>query len=202
MTKAQCMETMLFQIVRSIVYEDVPSVTEMAKLHVFLNNLGTFEAQHPDHTSAALEDWVPRLIDGIAASSHLNTQQPPLTLQASIQQSTHYMDSMLDALATVPSSSGNPFRHEARVPEPRFTVNKIMGHKIEGGQLSYWVHWEGTDYYEAEVYKIFITSMSSGSTKLVLHPPSPPPESLVQRRRPSSTITTTTSACVMRPSVC
>ena len=28
-----------------------------------------------------------------------------------------------------------------------------MGHRIEGGKLSYWVQWEGNEFYEAEVYK-------------------------------------------------
>jgi hypothetical protein len=141
------METMLIQLVRSIVYDNIPSKTEMAKLHTFLNNLDVFEAQHPAHASASLEDWVPRLLDGIATSSRLTIQHPPLMLQASTEQSNHYMDSVLDAIATVPCC------HEALTPEPRFTVSYIMGHKIVGEQLSYWVQWEGTDYYEAEVYK-------------------------------------------------
>jgi hypothetical protein len=71
MTKEQCLETLLTQLVRSIVYENIPSKTEIVKFHTFLNNLGVFEAQHPVHATAALEDWVPRLLDGIATSSRL-----------------------------------------------------------------------------------------------------------------------------------
>jgi hypothetical protein len=153
MTKEQCLETLLTQLVRSIVYENIPSKTEIVKFHTFLNNLGVFEAQHPVHATAALEDWVPRLLDGIATSSRLTIQHPPLMLQASTQQSTLYMDSVLDAMATVPQSSSNPCCHTALIPEPRFTVRNVIGHKIEGGKLSYWVQWEGNDFYEAEVYK-------------------------------------------------
>jgi hypothetical protein len=138
---------LLTQLVRSIVYDNIPSKTEMAKLHTFLNNLDVFEAQHPAHASAALEDWVPRLLDGIATSSLLTIQHPPLMLQASTEQSNHYMDSVLDAIATVPCC------HDALTPEPRFTVRSIIGHKIVGENLTYWVQWEGNEFYEAEVYK-------------------------------------------------
>ncbi len=52
-------------------------------------------------------------------------------------------------MATIPSSN----RLTALVPEPRFTLCEVFGHKIEGGKLSYWVRWEGNDFYEGEVYK-------------------------------------------------
>jgi hypothetical protein len=140
------METMLIQLVRAIVYDNIPSRTEMATFHTFLNNLEVFEAQHPAHASASLEDWVPRLLDGIATSSQLIIQHPPLTLQSSAEQSNHFMDSVLDAIATVPGC------HETIIPELRFTVIFIMSHRIIGEQLSYWVQWEGTEHYEPEVY--------------------------------------------------
>jgi hypothetical protein len=153
MTKERCLETLLTQLVRSIVDENIPSKTEIVKFHTFLNNLGVFEARHPVHAIEALEDWVPRLLDGIASSSRFTIQHPPLTLQASTQQSTIYMDSVLDAMATFPQPSSNPCCLTALIPEPRFTVCNVIGHKIEGGKLSYWVRWEGNDFYEAEVYK-------------------------------------------------
>jgi hypothetical protein len=147
------METLLTQLVRSIVDESIPSRTEIVRFHTFLNNLGVFEAQHPAHASAALEDWVPRLLDGITTSSRLNVQHPPLMLQASTEQSNHYMDSVLDAIATVPLSTSNPDCHEALISEPRFTVRNVIGHRIIGEELSYWVQWEGNEFYEPEVYR-------------------------------------------------
>jgi hypothetical protein len=147
------LETLLTQIVRSIVDGNIPPMTEVLKFHTFLNNLGVFEARHPVHAIEALKDWVPRLLDGIATSSLITIQHPPLMLQASTQQSTIYMDSVLDAMATIPQPSSNPRCPTALIPEPRFTVCEVFGHKIEGGKLSYWVRWEGNDFYETEVYK-------------------------------------------------
>jgi hypothetical protein len=153
MTKERCLETLLTQIVRAIVDGNIPPMTEVLKLHTFLNNLGVFEARHPVHAIEALEDWVPRLLDGIATSSLITIQHPPLMLQASTQQSTIYMDLVVDAMATIPQPSSNPRCLTALIPEPRFTVCEVFGHKIEGGKLSYWVRWEGNDFYETEVYK-------------------------------------------------
>jgi hypothetical protein len=150
MTKERCFETLLNQIVRAIVDGNLPPMTEVVKLHTFLNQLSVLEARHPAHAIETLGDWVPRLLEGITSSTHVTIKHPPLMLQASTQQSTIYMDLVVDAMATNPSS--NP-RLTALAPEPRFTLREVFGHKIEDGKLSYWVRWEGNDFYEGEVYR-------------------------------------------------
>jgi hypothetical protein len=62
-------ESLLTQIVRSIVDGNIPPMTEVLKFHTFLNNLGVFEARHPVHAIEALEDWV--LV--IGGGGHLHT---------------------------------------------------------------------------------------------------------------------------------
>ena len=151
MTKERCFETLLNQIVRAIVDGNLPPMTEVVKLHTFLNQLSVLEARHPAHAIEALGDWFPRLLEGITSSALVTIKHPPLMLQASTQQSTIYMDLVVDAMATIPSS--NPLGLTALIPEPRFTVCEVFSHKIEGGKLSYWVRWEGNDFYEMEVYK-------------------------------------------------
>jgi hypothetical protein len=153
MTKERCFQTLLSQIVRAVVDGNLPPMTEVVKLHTFLNQLDVLEIHHPVHALEALGDWVPRLLDGIATSSLITIKHPPLMLQASTQQSTIYMDLVVDAMATIPHPSVNPRCLSALIPEPRFTVCEVFSHKIEGGKLSYWVRWEGNDFYEMEVYK-------------------------------------------------
>jgi hypothetical protein len=147
MTKEQCFRTLLNQIVRAVVDGNLPSMTEVVKFHTFLTQLDVLETRHPVYALEALNDWVPRLLQGIANSSLITINHPPVMLQASTQQSTPYMDLVVDAIATVPC------RLSASNPEPRFTVVEVFNHQIEDGNLAYWVRWEGNDFYELEVYK-------------------------------------------------
>ena len=89
---------------------------------------------------------MPRILQGIADSTHITIVHPPVLLPSS-QQSTTFMDLVEDAMATVPC------QHTPSNPELRFTVIFIMSHRIIGEQLSYWVQWEGTEHYEPEVYE-------------------------------------------------
>ncbi len=153
MTKERCFQTLLNQIVRAIVDGNLPPMTEVLKLHTFLNQLDVLEVRHPVHALEALGDWVPRLLEGISSSALITIKHPPLMLPASTQQSTIYMDLVVDAMATIPHPSSNPRCLTALIPEPRFTLCEVFSHKIEGGKLSYWVRWEGNDFYGMEVYK-------------------------------------------------
>ena len=65
MTKERCFQTLLNQIVRAIVDGNLPPMTEVLKLHMFLNQLDVLEVRHPVHALEALGDWVPRLLEGI-----------------------------------------------------------------------------------------------------------------------------------------
>ena len=143
MTKERCFETLLNQIVRAIVDGNLPPMTEVVKLHTFLNQLSVLEARHPAHAIEALGDWVPRLLEGITSSALVTIKHPPLMLQASTQQSTIYMDLVVDAMATNPST--NP-RLTALPPVPRFTLCEGYGHQILGGKLTYWVRWKGKNF--------------------------------------------------------
>ena len=153
MTRERCFQTLLNQIVRAVVDGNLPPMTEVVKLHTFLNQLDVLEIRHPVHALEALGDWVPRLLEGISASALIDIKHPPLMLPASTQQSTHYMDLVVDVMATVPRPPVHPRCLPAPNPEPRFTVCEVFNHKIEDGELSYWVRWEGNDFYELEVYK-------------------------------------------------
>ena len=130
MTKERCFQTLLNQIVRAVVDGNLPPMTEVVKLHTFLNQLDVLEIHHHVHALEALGDSVPRLLEGISASALIDIKHPPLMLQASTQQSTPYMDLVVDAMATVPR------RLSAPNPEPRFTVCEVFSHKIEDGELT------------------------------------------------------------------
>jgi hypothetical protein len=147
MAREQCFQQLLNQIVRSVVDGNIPAMAEVVKLHTFLSQLDALETYSPAYALEALGDWVPRLLKGIADSSLVIITHPPVMLQSSIQQSTHFMDLVEDAIATV------PFQSSASNSEPRFKVVEIFNHKIEDGTLAYWVRWEGNDYYDLEVYK-------------------------------------------------
>ncbi len=147
MTKEQCFQSLLKQMVRAHVDGNLPAMTVVYKLHTFLTQLDAMESCNPVFALEALGDWVPRLLQGIADSSLITINHPPVMLQSSTQQSTPYMDLVVDAMATV------PHRLSAPNPEPRFTVCEVFSHKIEDGELTYWVKWEGNDFYESEVYK-------------------------------------------------
>jgi hypothetical protein len=134
-------------MVRSVVDGNIPAMAEVVKLHTFLSQLDALETCSPTYALEALGDWVPRLLKGIADSSLVIITHPPVMLQSSTQQSTFYMDLVGDAIATVPC------RHSASTSDPRFTVVEVFNHKIEDGNLAYWVRWEGNDFYELEVYK-------------------------------------------------
>jgi hypothetical protein len=147
MTKEQCFQTLLNQMVRAVVDGNLPAMTVVVKFHTFLSQLDALETCNPAYALEALGDWVPRLLKGIADSSLVIITHPPVMLQSSTQQSTLYMDLVVDAIATVPC------RLSASNSEPRFTVVEVFNHKIEDGNLAYWVRWEGNDFYELEVYK-------------------------------------------------
>jgi len=147
MAREQCFQQLLNQIVRSVVDGNIPAMAEVVKLHTFLSQLDALETCSPAYALDALGDWVPRLLKGIANSSLVIITHPPVMLQSSTQQSTFYMDLVVDAIATVPC------RLSASNPEPRFTVVEVFNHDIENGDLAYWVRWEGNDFYELEVYK-------------------------------------------------
>jgi hypothetical protein len=150
MTKEQCFQSLLKQMVRAVVDGNVPAMTVVFKLHTFLSQLDAMETCNPVFALEALGDWVPRLLQGIADSTLITINHPPVMLQASTQQSTIYMDLVVDAIATNPSS--NP-RLTALAPEPRFTLCEVIGHKIVAEKLAYWVRWEGNDFFEEEVYE-------------------------------------------------
>jgi hypothetical protein len=147
MTKEQCLQQLLNQMVRSVVDGNLPAMTTVAKFHTFLSQLDALETSNPAYALEALGDWVPRILQGIADSTFITITHPPVMLQSS-QQSTPFMDLVVDAIATVPCqlSPSNP--------EPRFTVVEVFSHIIdEHGYLAYWVRWEGNDFYELEEYK-------------------------------------------------
>ena len=150
MTKEQCFQSLLKQMVRAVVDGNLPAMTVVFKLHTFLSQLDAMETCNPVFALEALGDWVPRLLQGIADSTLITINHPPVMLQASTQQSTIYMDLVVDAIATNPSSNPRP---TAPAPEPRFTLCEVFGHKIVAGKLTYWVRWEGNNFYEEEVYE-------------------------------------------------
>jgi hypothetical protein len=129
-----------------VVDGNIPAMTEVVKLHTFLSQLDALETYNPDYALDALGDWVPRLLRGIEDSSLVIITHPPVMLQSSIQQSTHFMDLLEDAIATVPIQS--------TVSEPRFIVVEVFDHIIDkDGRLAYWVLWEGNAFYELEQYR-------------------------------------------------
>jgi hypothetical protein len=148
MTKEQCFQSLLKQMVRAVVDGNLPAMTEVVKFHTFLTQLDALETCNPAYALEALGDWVPRLLQGIADSSLITINHPPVMLQSSTQQSTPFMDLVVDAIATVPCQLS------ASNPEPRFTMVEVFNHDIdEHGNLAYWVRWQGNDFYELEVYK-------------------------------------------------
>jgi hypothetical protein len=112
-----------------------------------MSTLDALESSSPVYALEALTDWVPRILQGIADSTLLTIVHPPVMLQSSIQQSTHFMDLLEDAIATVPIQSA------ASNSEPRFKIVEVFNHKVVRGRLAYWVRWEGDDFYVLEVYK-------------------------------------------------
>jgi hypothetical protein len=150
MTKEQCCQTLLKLIVRAHVDGHLPAMTMVCKLHTFLTQLDAMESCDPVFALEALGDWVPRLLQGIADSTLVTIHHPPVMLQASTEQSTIYMDLVVDAMAI--NQSSNP-QQTALAPEPRFTLCEVIGHKIVAGKLAYWVRWEGNSFFEEEVYQ-------------------------------------------------
>jgi hypothetical protein len=150
MTKEQCFQSLLKQMVRAHVDGRLPAMTMVCKLHTFLTQLDAMESCNPVFALEALGDWVPRLLQGIADSTLVTIHHPPVMLQAPTEQSTIYMDLVVDAMAINPSS--NP-HHTALAPEPRFTLCEVIGHKIVAEKLAYWVRWEGNGFFEEEVYQ-------------------------------------------------
>jgi hypothetical protein len=145
MTKEHCLQQLVSQFARAALDGNLPSVTTLKAFHTFMSTLDAMEASSPVYALEALTDWVPRILQGIADSTHI-TSVHPLALLPPSQQSTTYMDLVEDAMATV------PFQLTPATPELRFTVVFIMKHMIIREKLSYWVQWEGTEHCEPEVY--------------------------------------------------
>ena len=150
MTKEQYYQTLLKLMVRAHVDGQLPAITMACKFQTFLTQLDALESFDPVFALEALGDWVPRLLQGIADSALVTIHHPPAMLQASTQQSTIYMDLVVDAMAINPSS--NP-HHAVLTPEPRFTLCEVIGHKMVADKLAYWVRWEGNSFFEEEVYQ-------------------------------------------------
>jgi hypothetical protein len=106
------------------------------------------EFYDPAFALEALGDWVPRLVQGITDSGALVTIQHPPAMHSTTQQSTPYMDLLVDAIVTVPSSIPVP-----EDPTLRFTLRKVVSHRIVADKLTYWVLWEGNTDCEEEVYQ-------------------------------------------------
>jgi hypothetical protein len=147
MTKENCLQQLLSQFARAALDGNLPSVTTLAAFHTFMSTLNALEASSPVYALEALTDWVPRILQGIADSTLLTIVHPPIMLQSPIEQSTHYMDLMEDAIATVPLQSA------ASNTVPRFKIVEVLNHKIVRGLLAYWVRWEGDNFYVLEDYK-------------------------------------------------
>jgi hypothetical protein len=157
MAKERCLQLLLVQVVRSVIDNTMPNMTIMCRLHTFLSQLDALQELHPIHAVEALGDWVPRFLEGISSNSLLIVHPPSLML-TSTQQSNHHMDSMLDAIATVPCTPvqpvcPNPPSSIQVTPEPRFKVDKVLGYFIEDDVLYYWVLWENEVKEKPEVYK-------------------------------------------------
>ena len=150
MTKEQYYQTLLRLMVRAQVDGQLPAITMACKLQTFLTQLDAMESFDPVFALEALGDWVPRLLQGITDSSALITIQHPPAMQSTTQQSTHYMDLVVDAMATDPSSIPD---HAAHTPIPRFTLREVVSHRIVADKLTYWVLWEGNTECEEEVYQ-------------------------------------------------
>jgi hypothetical protein len=158
MAKERCLQLLLVQVVRAVIENTLPSMTLMCKLHTFLGQLDSLHELHPVHAVEALGDWIPRLLEGITANSILVIQHPSLMLTSSTEQSNLHMDSVLDVIAMVPCTPIppvciNPPSSDQATPEPRFTVDKVMGYFTEDENLYYWVLWEHESVEKPEVYK-------------------------------------------------
>ena len=136
MTKEQYYQTLLRLMVRAQVDGQLPAITVACKLQTFLTQLDAMESFDPVFALEALGDWVPRLLQGITDSSALITTQHPPAMQSTTQQSTHYMDLVVDAMATDPSSIPD---HAAHTPIPRFALREVVSHRIVADKLTYWV---------------------------------------------------------------
>jgi hypothetical protein len=145
MTRDRCLQQLLSLYARAALEGNLPSVTTLTAFHNFMSTLDALETSSPVYALGALTDWVTRILQGIADSTPTTSVQPLVLLPPS-QQSTTYMDLVEDAMAPV------PIQLTPAVPELRFTVIFIMSHRIVREKLSYWVQWEGTEYYEPEVY--------------------------------------------------
>jgi hypothetical protein len=157
MAKDRCLQLLLIQVVRAVIENTLPSMTLMTKLHTFLGQFDVLHELHPIHAVEALGDWVPRLLEGITASSILVIQHPPLMLTSSTSSLT-YMDSVLDIIATptppVCTIPPSPAQATPEPPEPRFTVDRVTGYFIDADvDLFYWVVWEHESVPKPEVYK-------------------------------------------------
>jgi hypothetical protein len=158
MAKERCLQLLLVQVVRAVIENTLPSMTLMCKLHTFLGQLDSLHELHPVHAVEALGDWIPRLLEGITSNSILVIQHPSHMLTSSTEQSNLHMDSVLDAIATVPCTPIppvciNPPSSDQATPEPRFKVDKVMGYFTDGEDLYYWVVWEHESEQKPEVYK-------------------------------------------------
>jgi hypothetical protein len=145
MTRDRCLQQLLSLYARAALEGNLPSVTTLTAFHNFMSTLDALETSSPVFALGALTDWVTRILQGIADSTPATSVQPMILLPPS-QQSTTYMDLVEDAMVPV------PIQLTPAVPELRFTVIFIMSHRIVRDKLSYWVQWEGTEYYEPEVY--------------------------------------------------
>jgi hypothetical protein len=146
MAKEHCFKQLLSQLLRSIVDENTPAMTEVIRLHTFISQLDSLETHNPSYALDALEDWVPRLLRGIENSPQVTIIHPPAMQLSTNIQSNPFMDLLEDAMATVPS--------QPAVPEPRFTVVEVLSHIItEEGRLAFWVLWQGETGYDLEQYQ-------------------------------------------------
>ena len=150
MTKERYYQALLGLMVRAQVDGQLPSFTMACNLQTFLTQLYAMESYDPAFALEALGDWVPRLLQGITDSGALITIQHPPAMQSTTQQSTHYMDLVVDAMVTVPSSIPDQAAH---APTLRFTLREVVSHRIVADKLTYWVLWEGNTDCEEEVYQ-------------------------------------------------
>jgi hypothetical protein len=146
MAKEHCFRQLLSQLLRSMVDENTPAMTEVIRLHTFISQLDALETHNPSYALDALEDWVPRLLRGIENSPQVTIIHPPAMQLSTNEQSNPFMDLLEDAIATVPT--------QPAVTEPRFTVVEVFAHIItEEGRLAFWVLWQGDTAYELEQYQ-------------------------------------------------
>jgi hypothetical protein len=146
MRRENCLLQLLCQLARAAHDGQLPSATTLANFTTFISNLEVLEASSKDYALEALTDWVPRLLQGIADSALQTVVHPPVLLQSTPQQSTPYMDLMVDAIATV------PFQSAESHTEARYKIVEVVGYKILNGSLSYWVMWEGDNFHVLEKF--------------------------------------------------